>query len=154
MHETLREPVLLRALKAPTGFLRGSGRLPGANLSPFSLRPTCCQAVALLIAHDTQLLAMFDAMTLKPLLMACKAGPTSGSHVLACAHRWVDGETTWPSPSPPIQTGGRHLKSNLWHWVKTLSISPNQRANCDNRLQFAELKHNVRVRVSSSAQVR
>lgn len=52
------------------------------NLNPLSLRRTCRQAAALLIAREDQVLVMSDRLALKLHLMACKACPKFENQVL------------------------------------------------------------------------
>lgn len=52
------------------------------NFNPLSLRRTCRQAAALLIAREDQVLVMSDRVALKLHLMACKACPKFENQVL------------------------------------------------------------------------
>jgi hypothetical protein len=61
---------------------REANPYPYVNLNPFSLRRTCRQAAALLIAREDQVLAVPDRVALKLHLMACKACPKFENQVL------------------------------------------------------------------------
>jgi hypothetical protein len=72
-----------------------------------SLRLTCKQAAALLIAREDQILRMPDRVALKLHLMACKTCPKFENQVLtmrAALNQWrTDSrETTKPDAKPPL----------------------------------------------------
>lgn len=77
------------------------------NLNPFSLRRTCRQAAALLIAREDQTLELSDRVALKLHLMACKACPRFENQILtmrAAMGQWrndtgdASSETAAPRP--------------------------------------------------------
>ena len=78
------------------------------NLNPLSLRRTCRQAAALLIAREDQALKLSDRVALKLHLMACMACPKFENQILtmrAAMGKWrndtgdTGSETAAPRPA-------------------------------------------------------
>ncbi|MFM9899387.1 MAG: zf-HC2 domain-containing protein [Polaromonas sp.] len=80
------------------------------NFNPLSLRRTCRQAAALLIAREDQVLAIPDRVALKLHLMACKTCPkfkNQLSTLRAAMSQWRndtgerDDQASLSNPAPP-----------------------------------------------------